>query len=46
MAQLTGRLGRRELSPSLTDVLEMADGPTALRRIAARDVMGKIVLVP
>jgi NADPH2:quinone reductase len=46
MSQLTGWLASGTVTPSLTDVVKMADGANALRRIASRDVMGKIVLVP
>jgi NADPH:quinone reductase-like Zn-dependent oxidoreductase len=46
MNQLVGWLQSGDVSPSLTDVVKMADGRSALRRIASRSVMGKIVLVP
>jgi NADPH2:quinone reductase len=46
MSQLSGWLESGAVTPSLTTVVKLADGPTALRRIASRDVMGKIVLVP
>lgn len=46
MGQLTGWLETGQLAPALTAVVKMAQGATALRRIANRDVMGKIVLVP
>jgi NADPH2:quinone reductase len=46
MSQLTGWLKAGDISPNLSDVVKMSEGSTALRRIANRNVMGKIVLVP
>ena len=46
MSQLTGWLQAGVISPSLSDVMKLSEGATALRRLANRDVMGKIVLVP
>lgn len=46
MSQLVGWLQAGEVAPSVTDVVSMADGGAVLRRIASRNVMGKVVLVP
>lgn len=46
MNQLTAWLRDGVMTPSLTEVVRMADGGEALRRISNREVMGKIVLVP
>ncbi|RNL62767.1 NADPH:quinone oxidoreductase family protein [Nocardioides marmoriginsengisoli] len=46
MRQLTDWLDSGIVAPPVSDVVAMADGRDALRRIAERAVMGKVVLVP
>ncbi|MGQ4598893.1 zinc-binding dehydrogenase [Nocardia sp. R6R-6] len=46
MSRLTDWLRAGEVSPTITDVVQMSEGRDVLRRIANRAVMGKIVLVP
>lgn len=46
MDELIGWVREGALAPRVTRVLPLADGVTALRQIADRQVMGKIVLVP
>lgn len=39
-------LERRALVPAVTSIVPLADGAAALRRLASREVLGKVVLVP
>lgn len=46
MDQLVNWLQKDDITPSLTAAMKLSEGAQALRRIARREVMGKIVLVP
>ena len=46
MDQLVNWLQKNDISPTLTAAMKLSEGAHALRRIAGREVMGKIVLVP
>lgn len=46
MTELMGWVRDGAFAPTVTDTLPLAEGVTALRRIADRRAMGKIVLIP
>lgn len=46
MVELAAWLESGALRPAVTEVMPMVDGVSVLRRLAARDVLGKVVLIP